>query len=385
MYAVVRAVEHFRMFLLGKEFLLRTDHAALRNLLRRDLPPTTRVERWILRLSEYTFRIEYQRGQDNVIADVLSILPFATGNECGTTSVSNIQPNHSSPTLETTCCVSEIPNLSLVNLESRDNCGSDSDTSDSDSDSDTDSIYCTELSESFEQWCTTDVEQCNFNSTSVPLVDLPISREGLLPEDFIIPTREELAAEQKADTELRQLRDWLESKQPPSADELAGFSGRMKSLVQLLDQISIREDVLVIRRHDDPERELTLVPNTRVEHIIRYYHEGPGGAHQAPKATSAKIIGCFWWPDLKRDVRLYVACCPTCEKFIRLNRTPKAGLRLMEVGGRGDCLAMDIVGGMDSLPLTPRGNRYILTLIDCFTRFAVAVPLVDQSAEIVIA
>ena len=51
LYAVVRAVEHFRMFLLGKEFLLRTDHAALRNLLHLDLTPTTRVERWILRLS----------------------------------------------------------------------------------------------------------------------------------------------------------------------------------------------------------------------------------------------------------------------------------------------------------------------------------------------
>ena len=159
----------------------------------------------------------------------------------------------------------------------------------------------------------------------------------------------------------------------------------MKSLAQLFDQISIREDVLVIRRHDDPESELTLVPNTRVKHIIRYYHEGPGGAHQAPKAISAKIIGYFWWADIKRDVRLYAACCPTCEKFIRLNRTPKAGLRLMDVGGRGDCLALDIIGGMDSLPLTPRGNRYILTLIDCFTRFAVAVPLVDQSAEELIA
>ena len=47
MYAVVRAVEYFRMFLLGKEFLLRSDHAALVNLLKRDLPPTTRVQKWI--------------------------------------------------------------------------------------------------------------------------------------------------------------------------------------------------------------------------------------------------------------------------------------------------------------------------------------------------
>ena len=57
----------------------------------------------------------------------------------------------------------------------------------------------------------------------------------------------------------------------------------------------------------------------------------------------------------------------------------------MEIGGRGDCLAMDIVSCMNSLSKIPRGNRYILTHIDCFTRFVVAVPLVDQSAEVVIA
>ena len=61
--AVALAVEHFRMFLLGKEFLLRTDNAALRNLLRRNFPPTNRVERWILRLSEYSFKIEYQKAK----------------------------------------------------------------------------------------------------------------------------------------------------------------------------------------------------------------------------------------------------------------------------------------------------------------------------------
>ena len=56
----------------------------------------------------------------------------------------------------------------------------------------------------------------------------------------------------------------------------------MKALAQLFDQISTRDGVLVIRRHDDPERELSIVPGERVKHIIRFYHEGPGGSHQAP-------------------------------------------------------------------------------------------------------
>jgi hypothetical protein len=44
MYAVVRATEHFRIYLLGAQFHLRTDHAALVNLHKRDRPPTTRVK-----------------------------------------------------------------------------------------------------------------------------------------------------------------------------------------------------------------------------------------------------------------------------------------------------------------------------------------------------
>ena len=90
------------MFLLGKEFLLRTDHAALRKLLSRDLPPTSRVECWILRLSEYCFKIEYQNGQDIVIADVLSRLPFAGGLELPRPAApadgpSSTAPNMSNP------------------------------------------------------------------------------------------------------------------------------------------------------------------------------------------------------------------------------------------------------------------------------------------------
>ena len=65
------------MFVFGREILLRPDHAALRSLLRRNLPPTSRIKRWILRLSKYNFKIEYKRGNDNVMADVLLMLYFA--------------------------------------------------------------------------------------------------------------------------------------------------------------------------------------------------------------------------------------------------------------------------------------------------------------------
>ena len=62
----------------------------------------------------------------------------------------------------------------------------------------------------------------------------------------------------------------------------------------------------------------------------------------------------------------------------------KAGLHSMNVGGRGDILAMDIVGGGESLPLTALAIRYILTLVDCFTRYAITILIFDQNSEAVI-
>lgn len=82
----MRFVDNFRMFLFDHEILLRTDHLALRNLLSRDLPRKTRLERWILHLSEYTFKVEYQRTHVNVIVNVMSQFPFAAALDSNTLS-----------------------------------------------------------------------------------------------------------------------------------------------------------------------------------------------------------------------------------------------------------------------------------------------------------
>ncbi len=148
--------------------------------------------------------------------------------------------------------------------------------------------------------------------------------------------------------------------------------------------MSLHNSVIILRRSNDPQRELIVVLSSLIERVFSFFHKGPGGAHQAAKATAAKIISRFFWPDLKRDVRLYVACYPSCERFLRLGRNPRTELRPMNVGGRGDCVSMDIIGGKCSVPETPKDNNYILTIIDCFTRYAVAIFRPDQSAFVII-
>ena len=204
---MVRAVEHFRMFLLAREFLLRTDHAALQNLLRRDLPPTTRVERWILRLSEYNFRIEYQKGQDNVIADVLSRLPFATAQAATGIGSSpqdpGVAPRDSSTsvtasTLWPTSVPTSVPPIDssfmLPDIACRTSFSDsdvalgdadEEDTSDTDSEGDDLQLYCTQdlgsdLDSELRPRYPSDLGAgAVITEHSISLIDLPISRDGL--------------------------------------------------------------------------------------------------------------------------------------------------------------------------------------------------------------
>ena len=72
--ACVAAVTKLRKYLLGRHFVLQTDHRSLETLLSQSKVRRTsaRVERWREKLCCYDYHIEHIKGVDNSIADVLS-------------------------------------------------------------------------------------------------------------------------------------------------------------------------------------------------------------------------------------------------------------------------------------------------------------------------
>ena len=58
--------EHFHLFLLGTEFDVYTDHKALEAIFNNPKSkPPARIERWMLRLQPYNFRVIYRKGTFN--------------------------------------------------------------------------------------------------------------------------------------------------------------------------------------------------------------------------------------------------------------------------------------------------------------------------------
>jgi len=72
--AVVWAVQHFRHYLIGRQFTLITDHSALRWLWNK--PNLTGMyARWLATLQEYDFETVYRQGRKHQNVDTLSRLP----------------------------------------------------------------------------------------------------------------------------------------------------------------------------------------------------------------------------------------------------------------------------------------------------------------------
>ena len=71
--AVVLAVEKWRPYLLGRHFIIKTDHFSLKYLLGQKFT-TVFQSKWLPKLMGYDHEIHYRQGKENLVADGLSRL-----------------------------------------------------------------------------------------------------------------------------------------------------------------------------------------------------------------------------------------------------------------------------------------------------------------------
>ncbi|XP_042032774.1 uncharacterized protein LOC121779504 [Salvia splendens] len=71
LYAIVEAVQKWRQYLLGREFVIRSDQKSLKELLQQVIQ-TPEQQLYVRKLMGYKFTIEYKSGAANRVADALS-------------------------------------------------------------------------------------------------------------------------------------------------------------------------------------------------------------------------------------------------------------------------------------------------------------------------
>jgi Integrase zinc binding domain len=123
-----------------------------------------------------------------------------------------------------------------------------------------------------------------------------------------------------------------------------------------------------------------LVPPTLWSKVLKLLHGNRLGGHWGILRTAARVRGRYYWPGWASDVRKAVSECLACE-LGRLWR-PRVQARMVRyrLSRRFQMVAMNV---LEMSPATKRGNRKVLVIGDMFSRYVVAMPISDESADTV--
>ena len=121
------------------------------------------------------------------------------------------------------------------------------------------------------------------------------------------------------------------------------------------------------------------VRKEEIHQILQRYHDTHG--HFAKDMTLRMLKGKYYWPTRVQDVAEYCRSCDACQRFGPLCPSRRQLKTILNVQPM-DLLGIDFVG-----PISPRstqGSRYILIVVDYFSRYLFAEATISTNGETVV-
>ncbi|KAL5491894.1 hypothetical protein EMCRGX_G017263 [Ephydatia muelleri] len=154
----------------------------------------------------------------------------------------------------------------------------------------------------------------------------------------------------------------------------------LRRYAQLWQQLGVTAvDGIACRRYSpgpcDDVIEVPLIPETLRKQALQSCHDVPSAGHQGAEKTFARLRQEVFWVNMARDVEEYCRNCVVCQRT-KLLMPVRAPMQNVPIGRTWQMIAVDVL----EVPLSSNSNRYLLVVQDYFTKWAEAIPMVDQTA-----
>lgn len=127
------------------------------------------------------------------------------------------------------------------------------------------------------------------------------------------------------------------------------------------------------------EKAKIVVPISQIAQVLELCHDSEVACHNGIKKTLNRIRTDFYWSGMFSHVRNWIKSCHECMQKAAHKPKKLAPLERNQITEYpGQKWAIDIVG---PFPISESGNRYIITYIDYFTRWAEVFPVHDVCSQ----
>jgi hypothetical protein len=167
-------------------------------------------------------------------------------------------------------------------------------------------------------------------------------------------------------------------KEQKSDDKIAAIREQIDTdtMHTIVDGIVMKKRKTFKREYHDSEY-ARLVPKSLTWAIIHHFHHT---THLGRARTKFLVKKNHTWTGMYQDIAHYMSGCTACRKR-KQTQVHRAGLRQsMPTYLPLDRIAIDLVG---PLPDTDNDNSYVLTMVDPFTKWPIAVPIPNKEAKTV--
>ncbi|KII65320.1 Transposon Ty3-G Gag-Pol polyprotein [Thelohanellus kitauei] len=286
MLELVWGASHFRPYLLPNHFVIRSDHHSL-NWLNKFKDSTGQMARWIEKLQEFDFTVEYRSGEKHTNADGLSRI---------------VHPN------------SGKENKSIKESNS---------------------------------------------------IDLSFDK------------LREISSAQKTDIYIHQVIQWIRNNSFPQKQPK---NEKLSPWWKIRHQLVLIDDTLYRKSEVGNPVHILVIPFENKSEILAELHDGIDNCHLGIQKTLDKMYPRYFWFGMRSDVMKWIESCTICQSSKKSSHGFRAPMNIEPSNYPMERIAMDILG---PLPVTNRGNRYILVVGDYFTKCPEAYAIPNMEAKTV--